>query len=276
MNVASLVDIELFITESTPLVINLSIKIILALLIFLIGKYLAKKLADLAEKIMVRSKLDDTLVHFLGNVIFGLLMMVVIMASLNKLGVNTNSFVAIIGGASVAVGLALKNELANFAAGVLIVLFRPFNKGDYVKIGEHEGTVTKIALINTSLMTINNHEVIIPNSKITADSMINYDSLPNRRTDIIVGISYNADIKTAKNLMLKVANEHKLVFADPEPTVIVKELNSSSVDLELRIWSVNTDWRQVTSDLRENIKYIFDDNNIEIPFPQQVVHINQN
>ncbi len=275
MNFANLVDIELFITESTPIVLNMSVKIILALLIFFIGKYLAKKLANLAEKIMVKSKLDDTLVHFLGNVIFGLLMMLVIMASLNKLGVNTTSFVAIIGGASVAVGLALKNELANFAAGVLIVLFRPFNKGDYVKIGEHEGNVTKIALINTSLMTINNHEVIIPNSKITANSMINYDSLPNRRTDIVVGISYNADIKTAKNLMLKVANEHKLVFADPEPTVIVKELNSSSVDLELRIWSVNTDWRQVTSDLRENIKYIFDENNIEIPFPQQVVHINQ-
>ncbi len=275
MNFTNLVDVELFITKTTPIVINISVKIILALLIFFIGKYLAKKLANLAEKIMVKSKLDDTLVHFLGNVIFGLLMMLVIMASLNKLGVNTTSFVAIIGGASVAVGLALKNELSNFAAGVLIVLFRPFNKGDYVKIGEHEGNVTKIALINTSLMTINNHEVIIPNSKVTADSMVNYDSLPNRRTDIIVGISYNADIKTAKNLMLKVANEHELVFSDPEPTVIVKELNSSSVDLELRIWSVNTDWRQVTSDLRENIKYIFDDNNIEIPFPQQVVHINQ-
>ncbi|MBS9779342.1 MAG: mechanosensitive ion channel [Moraxellaceae bacterium] len=258
-----------------PIALDMAGKIIVALLIFWIGKIIAKKISTITEKIMVRAKFDDTLVHFLGNVIFGILMMLVIMASLNKLGVNTTSFVAIIGGASVAVGLALKNELSNFAAGVLIILFRPFNKGDYVKIGEHEGNVSKIALINTSLMTINNHEVIIPNSKITADSMINYDSLANRRTDIIVGISYNADIKTAKNLMLKVANEHKLVFADPEPTVIVKELNSSSVDLALRIWSVNSDWRQVTSDLRENIKYIFDDNNIEIPFPQQVVHINQ-
>ncbi len=276
MNFANLIDIELFIEKSTPIVINMSIKIILALLIFFIGKFFAKKIADLAEKIMTRAKVDDTLLHFLGNVIFGVLMMLVIMASLNKLGVNTTSFVAIIGGASVAIGLALKNELSNFAAGVLIILFRPFNAGDYVKIGDHEGTVSKIALINTSLMTINNHEIIIPNSKITADSMINYDSLSNRRTDIVVGISYSADIKTAKNLMLKVANEHQLVFSDPEPTVIVKELNNSSVDLELRIWSTNADWRDVTSDLRENIKYIFDDNNIEIPFPQQVVHINQN
>ncbi len=266
---------ELFLKKSMPIALDMAGKIIVALLIFWIGKIVAKKIAELTEKVMIRAKVDETLVHFLGNVIFGVLMMLVIMASLNKLGVNTTSFVAIIGGASVAVGLALKNELSNFAAGVLIILFRPFNKGDYVKIGEHEGNVSKIALINTSLMTINNHEVIIPNNKITADAMINYDSLPNRRTDIVVGISYNADIKTAKNLMLKVANEHKLVFSDPEPTVIVKELNSSSVDLELRIWSVNSDWRQVTSDLRENIKYIFDDNNIEIPFPQQVVHINQ-
>ncbi len=266
---------ELFLKKAMPFALDIAGKIVIALLIFWIGKIIAKKISTITVKIMTRAKIDETLVHFLGNITFGILMMLVIMASLNTLGVDTTSFVAIIGGASVAVGLALKNELSNFAAGVLIILFRPFNKGDYVKIGEHEGNVSKIALINTSLMTINNYEVIIPNNKITADSMINYDSLANRRTDIVVGISYNADIKTAKNLMLQVAEQHELVFSDPEPTVIVKELNNSSVDLELRIWSINDDWRQVTSDVKENIKYIFDDNNIEIPFPQQVVHINQ-
>lgn len=253
--------------------ISMGINIVVALLIFFIGKAIAKKISEVSEKLMEKSKLDETLVHFLGNVLFGVLMMVVIMASLNRLGVDTTSLVAIIGGASVAIGLALKDQLSNFAAGVLIILFRPFNKGDYIKVDDHEGTVTSISLITTSLTTINNHEVIIPNNQVTANSLTNYSSLPNRRIDVLVGIGYNSDIKKARNIMLDVAKKHELVFSDPEPTVIVKELNSSSVDLELRIWTTNDDWRQATSDLREEIKYAFDANDIEIPFPQRVVHM---
>ncbi len=249
------------------------INLVVAILIFFIGKAIAKKLSEVSEKLMEKSKLDETLIHFLGNVLFGVLMMVVIMASLNRLGVDTTSLVAIIGGASVAIGLALKDQLSNFAAGVLIILFRPFNKGDYIKIGDNEGTVSTISLITTSLTTVNNHEVIIPNNQVTADALMNYSSLPNRRIDMVVGIGYNSDIKTARSVMLEKAEKHSLVFSDPAPTVIVKELNSSSVDLELRIWTTNDDWRQATSDLREEIKYAFDECGIEIPFPQRVVHM---
>lgn len=248
--------------------------LVIALLIYIIGKIIARKMSGVTKRILEKSKIDATLVSFAGNVVFGLLMAVVIMAALNKVGVNTTSLVAVFGGAAVAIGLALQDQLSNFAAGVLIILFRPFSKGDYVGINGLEGTVEEIHLISTSLRTLNNHEVVIPNGKITSDAMTNYTSLPSRRVDVTVGIGYGADIKTAKDIMLQVASKHQLIFADPAPAVMVSSLGDSSVDLLICVWTANTDWLQVQCDLHEQIKYAFDEAGIEIPFPQRVVHMN--
>lgn len=210
-------------------------KVALAILIFIVGRWLAKKAVSVAHKIMVRGRLDDTVASFLGRLLYGVLLVVVAMAALSKVGVQTTSVVAILGGAAVAIGLSLKDQLSNFAAGIMIVTFRPFVRGDYVQISSYTGTVTEITLVNTHLTTINNHDIIIPNSDITTSPVTNYTALPNRRVDITVGIGYDADIKTAKNVMLSLAKNNPLAFTDPAPIVRVTNLGDNSVDLTLNV-----------------------------------------
>ena len=253
--------------------LSLVIKVALAILIFVVGRWLAKKAVTVAHKMMLRSRLDDTVANFLGRLIYGVLLVVVALAALSKVGVQTTSVVAILGGAAVAIGLSLKDQLSNFAAGIMIVTFRPFVRGDYVQISSYTGTVTEITLVNTHLTTINNHDIIIPNSDITTSAVTNYTALPNRRVDITVGIGYDADIKTAKNVMLNLAKNNPLAFTDPEPIVRVTNLGDNSVDLTLIIWTTNADWWTMQCDLLEQFKYALDDEKIDIPFPQRNVHV---
>lgn len=253
--------------------LSLVIKVALAILIFFVGRWLAKKAVTVAHKMMLRSRLDDTVANFLGRLIYGVLLVVVTLAALSKVGVQTTSVVAILGGAAVAIGLSLKDQLSNFAAGIMIVTFRPFVRGDYVQISSYTGTVTEITLVNTHLTTINNHDIIIPNSDITTSAVTNYTALPNRRVDITVGIGYDADIKTAKNVMLNLAKNNPLAFTDPEPIVRVTNLGDNSVDLTLNIWTTNADWWTMQCDLLEQFKYALDDEKIDIPFPQRNVHV---
>ena len=253
--------------------LSLVIKVALAILIFVVGRWLAKKAVTVAHKMMLRSRLDDTVANFLGRLIYGVLLVVVALAALSKVGVQTTSVVAILGGAAVAIGLSLKDQLSNFAAGIMIVTFRPFVRGDYVQISSYTGTVKEINLVNTHLTTINNHDIIIPNSDITTSAVTNYTALPNRRVDITVGIGYDADIKTAKNVMLNLAKNNPLAFTDPEPIVRVTNLGDNSVDLTLNIWTTNADWWTMQCDLLEQFKYALDDEKIDIPFPQRNVHV---
>ncbi|WP_440455094.1 mechanosensitive ion channel family protein [Psychrobacter sp. ASPA161_9] len=253
--------------------LSLALKVVLAILIFVVGRWLAKKAVTFAHSIMLRSRLDDTVASFLGRLIYGVLLVVVALAALSKVGVQTTSVVAILGGAAVAIGLSLKDQLSNFAAGIMIVTFRPFVRGDYVQISSYTGTVTEITLVNTHLTTINNHDIIIPNSDITTSAVINYTALPNRRVDITVGIGYDADIKTAKNVMLSLAKNNAMAFTDPEPIVRVTNLGDNSVDLTLNVWTTNADWWTMQCDLLEQFKYALDDEKIEIPFPQRSVHV---
>ena len=253
--------------------LSLVIKVALAILIFFVGRWLAKKAVTVSHKMMLRSRLDDTVANFLGRLIYGVLLVVVVLAALSKVGVQTTSVVAILGGAAVAIGLSLKDQLSNFAAGIMIVTFRPFVRGDYVQISSYTGTVTDITLINTHLTTTNNHDIIIPNSDITTSAVTNYTALPNRRVDITVGIGYDADIKTAKNVMLSLAKKNPLAFTDPEPIVRVTNLGDNSVDLTLNIWTTNADWWTMQCDLLEQFKYALDDEKIDIPFPQRNVHV---
>ena len=253
--------------------LSLVIKVALAILIFVVGRWLAKRAVTVAHKMMLRSRLDDTVANFLGRLIYGVLLVVVALAALSKVGVQTTSVVAILGGAAVAIGLSLKDQLSNFAAGIMIVTFRPFVRGDYVQISSYTGTVTEITLVNTHLTTINNHDIIIPNSDITTSAVTNYTALPNRRVDITVGIGYDADIKTAKNVMLNLAKNNPLAFTDPEPIVRVTNLGDNSVDLTLNIWTTNADWWTMQCDLLEQFKYALDDEKIDIPFPQRNIHV---
>ena len=257
----------------TDSALSLLFKVLLALAIFIIGRWLAKKAITVVNRIMVRSHLDVTAANFLSRMLYGVLLVIVALAALNQVGVHTTSVVAILGGAAVAIGLALKDQLSNFAAGIMIVTFRPFVKGDYVQISSYTGTVAEITLVNTHITTINNHDVIIPNSSITTSAVINYTALPNRRVDITIGVGYDANIKTAKDLILKLAKDNPVSFNDPEPIVRVTNLGDNSVDLTLNVWTTNADWWSMQCDLLEQFKYVFDDEKIDIPFPQRSVHI---
>ena len=253
--------------------LSVAAKVALALLIFIVGRWLAKKAVTFTHKMMTRSRLDETVANFLGRIIYGLLLVIVVLAALSKVGVQTTSVVAILGGAAVAIGLSLKDQLSNFAAGIMIVTFRPFVRGDYVQISSHTGTVTEITLVNTHLTTTNNHDVVIPNSSITTSAVINYTALPNRRVDITVGIGYDADIKTAKDVMLNLATSNPKAFTDPAPVIRVTNLGDNSVDLTLNVWTTNDDWWSMQCDLLEQFKYALDDNKIDMPFPQRSVHV---
>ena len=257
----------------TDSALSLLFKILLALAIFIVGRWLAKKVTVVVNRIMLRSRLDVTAANFLSRMFYGVFIVVVALAALNQVGVHTTSVVAILGGAAVAIGLALKDQLSNFAAGIMIVTFRPFVKGDYVQISSYTGTVAEITLVNTHITTINNHDVIIPNSNITTSAVINYTALPNRRVDITVRIGYDANIKIAKDLILKLANDNAVSFSDPEPVVRVTNLGDNSVDLTLNVWTTNDDWWAMQCDLLEQFKYVFDNEKIDIPFPQRSVHI---
>ena len=257
----------------TDSALSLLFKVLLALAIFIVGRWLAQKATAIVNRLMLRSHLDVTAANFLSRMFYGVFIVVVALAALNQVGVHTTSVVAILGGVAVAIGLALKDQLSNFAAGIMIVTFRPFVKGDYVQISSYTGTVAEISLVNTHLTTINNHDVIIPNSSITTSAVINYTALPNRRVDITIGVGYDANIKTAKDLILKLAQDNPVSFSDPAPIVRVTNLGDNSVDLTLNVWTTNADWWSMQCDLLEQFKYVFDNEKIDIPFPQRSVHI---
>ena len=249
------------------------LKLALAVVIFFVGRWLAKKATTVANALMVRSRLDETVASFLSSLLYGALLVVVVLAALNNVGVHTTSAVAILGGAAVAIGISLKDQLSNFAAGIVIVVFRPFVRGDYVQIQGYTGTVTEITLVNTHLTTVNNHAIIIPNGDISTSATTNYTALPNRRVDITIGIGYDADIKTAKELMLSLADNNEMAFKDPAPIIRVTNLGDNSVDLTLNVWTTNDDWWAMQCALLEEFKYALDDNKIEIPFPQRSLHV---
>ena len=253
--------------------LTLLLKVIVALLIFVVGRWLAAKVVKVANRLMVRSHIEDTAARFLSRLLYGVLLVIVVLAALNNVGVHTTSVVAILGGAAVAIGLSLKDQLSNFAAGIMIVTFRPFVRGDYVQIKEFTGTINEITLVNTHMTTVNNHDIIIPNSSITTSAVTNYTALPNRRVDITIRIGYEADIKTAKNIMLDLAKNNPVAFSDPAPVVRVTNLSENSVDLTLNVWTTNDDWWAMQCDLLEQFKYALDDNKIDIPFPQRSVHV---
>jgi small conductance mechanosensitive channel len=263
------------VTMLTDLAVAWGVKIVAAVLVFLVGKWVASRIARLVVTIMEKQQIDVTLTRFLRNIIYYALMAAVIVAVAGQLGINTASFLTIIGAAGLAVGLALKDSLANFASGVLLILFRPFKVGDVVEVAGVSGSVQEITLFNTVLYTFDNQVMIIPNGKISNDTITNVNANPTRRVDLVFGISYDDDIKAAHQLLADIVAEDDRVLAEPKTTIAVSELADSSVNFIVRPWVKTKDYWDVRFHLTEKIKLRFDEAGISIPYPQQDVHLHQ-
>jgi small conductance mechanosensitive channel len=256
-------------------VVPWSIKILLAFLIFYIGQLIVKLLSSALGKMLSHTKLDTILIDFIKSLTRALLMVVVIIAALDQLGVNTNSVIAILGGASLAVGLALQGSLQHFAAGFILLIFRPFKSGDYVEVAGVAGSIDKIGIFSTTLNTIDNKQVIVPNGTIYSSNIINYSALGTRRIDMIFGIGYGDDMRKARDVINTILAQDERVLKDPKPVVAVGELGASRVNFYVRPWVLTANYLTVQFDLIEKIKQAFDDNGITIPFPQMDIHWNK-
>ncbi|MBN1946971.1 MAG: mechanosensitive ion channel [Bradymonadales bacterium] len=250
-------------------------RLVAAIIIFVIGKWVAKLLARMIERLLVRAKVEQTLASFTRHIAYFGLILVVIIAGLNKLGVETTSLVALIGAAGLAIGLALQGSLANFAASIMLVLFKPFKVGDFVEAGGDMGVVQEIQLFNTVLTTMDNRRVVIPNSKVTGDNITNYTSQDKRRIDLVFSISYGDDINTAKEALSRVVSSEERILAEPETVIAVSELADSGVHLVCRPWVKPADYWPVRFELLERGKLALEDAGLTIPFPQQDVHLVQ-
>ena len=250
-------------------------KIILALLVFIVGRWIAKLLTKGLEKVMIKGKVDQMLVSFLSNIAYAALLAVVVLAALEQLGVNTTSALAILGAAGLAVGLALKDSLSSFAAGVMLIIFRPFKLGDFVEAGGVSGVVEEIRIFHTVLKTGDNREITMPNAQIYSGTIINYSARDTRRIDLVIGIGYDDDIKKASDLLKQVLEADASVLKDPAPTVMLLELGASSVDFAVRPWVKSGDYWGTRAALLEAIKTTFDREGISIPYPQQDLHLFQ-
>ncbi|TLP41115.1 mechanosensitive ion channel family protein [Arcobacter arenosus] len=250
-----------------------ALNVAMAIVIFVIGKWVARKVADIAFKLMMKnSKIDETLAKFLDDIIYYILVVMVVLTALKQLGVDTTSFFAILGAAGLAIGLALKDSLGNFASGVMIILFRPFKVGDFINAAGVSGTVEEVTIFNTILKTGDNQKLIVPNGSITGGTITNVNAKPERRVDLVVGIGYDDDIKKAKEVLTAIIEADERVLKDKGITVAVSELADSSVNFVVRAWVNTPDYWAVKFDLTENIKLTFDKEGISIPYPQQDVH----
>lgn len=248
-------------------------KFLYAIAIFLIGSLIARLVAKGVGRALGRTKMDEMLVRFLSNILRWTLFVVVLVAALDQLGVDTTSVIALLGAACLAVGLALKDSLQNFAPGVLLILFRPFRIGDFVEAGGVEGVVEEIRIFSTQLRTVDNREVIVPNGDIYSGTITNYNAKENRRIDLVIGIGYDDDLKKAKSILETILSEEERVLDDPAPLVAVGELGASSVDILVRPWVRTADFFSTKCALTERIKLALDDAGISIPYPQMDLHL---
>lgn len=265
-------DFKSFIPDNIlDIAIGYSVSILIALLIFFIGKWISKSIVNLLGRALRKvGGVDETLVKFLENIVYYTLLTVVIIAALNKLGIATTSFLAILGAAGLAVGLALKDSLGNFASGVMIVLFKPFKAGDSVVAGGVSGTVTEVTIFNTVFLTADNQKIIVPNSSITSGSITNVNANNTRRVDIVVAISYEDNIKNAKDVLTNIINSNPKVLKDKGVGIAVTDLAVDSVKLGVNVWAKSSDYGSLKAELLEEIKTKFDEVGITIPYPKNV------
>jgi len=251
------------------------ISLVAAIAIFIIGKWIARLVSRIIEKMMLKGKVEKTLASFVKNIVYALLLVFVVIAALNKLGVQTTSFIAIIGAAGLAIGLALQGSLANFAAGVMLIIFKPFKVGDFIAAAGTMGTVVEIQIFNTVLDHFDGRRVVVPNSKLTGDNISNFSDIQKRRVDLVFGISYSDNMKKAKEVLEGIVKSDSRVLKDPAPTVAVSELGDNSVNIVCRPYVRPGDYWAVYFDTLEKGKEELEKNGITIPFPQRDIHVYQ-
>ncbi|HKI69539.1 MAG TPA: mechanosensitive ion channel domain-containing protein [Verrucomicrobiae bacterium] len=261
--------------ENIDRLIQFGLNLLFAVLILIIGAWVAKLIKSMLTRALNHKKLDPIIVGFLANLTYIIVLIAVVMAALNKLSIQTTSLVAIVGAAGLAIGLALQGSLANFAAGFLMVIFRPFKKGDYIEAGGTAGVVDEIQVFTTILNTPDNRRVIVPNSKIMGDNITNYSAKDSRRLDLIFGVSYSDNIPKVKEVLQRVVSEDPRVLKEPAAQILVGELADSSVNFIMRVWIKSSDYWPFKFETTEKVKMTFDQEGISIPFPQRDVHMFQ-
>lgn len=264
---------EYYLNNAKELFVTYGIQIVTALIIFVIGIWVSKIIKNFLSKFMTKREVDKTIVDFVCNISYVALVTFVIIAALAQLGIQTTSFIAVIGAAGLAVGFALQGALANFAAGFILILFRPFKAGHFISGGGEMGTVEHVQILYTQLKTPDNITVVIPNSKLLGDNIINYSAKETRRAEWIVGVGYSDDLKKVRSVIKNIIESDERILKDPEPMIVVKELADSSVNFAVRAWVKTEDYWNVYFDFNETVKIRFDAEGINIPFPQRDVHL---
>ncbi|WP_184620736.1 mechanosensitive ion channel domain-containing protein [Xanthomonas sp. 3058] len=245
----------------------------LALLIIVVGMWLAKQLSQWLHRALTRARIEITLTNFLRNVLYALLLVLVFVSALSKIGVPPTSLIAVLGAAGLAVGLALKDSLSNIAAGVMLIVLRPMRDGDHVVIAGQEGIVDEIRIFQTRLRSFDERMITLPNSTITTAPIVNYSTLPNRRLDVTVGVGYDDDLKKAQQLLLQIAKDNPNILDSPAPFVQVTNLGESTVDLMLFAYATNSNFGAAKSTTLEQIRNQLLENGLNLPYPQRDLHV---
>jgi small conductance mechanosensitive channel len=254
---------------------NGAINLVIALAIFVIGRWIARMVQNTLEKLLRNRKVDDVLVDFLGTIASALVIVIAVVAAFDQLGIPATSFMAIIGAAGLAIGLALKDSLANFASGVMLVLFRPFTKGDFIDAGGITGTVDEISLVATLLTTPDNKLITVPNAMVYTSAITNFSAKETRRLDMVFGVGYDDDLKVVASVLEKICREHPLVMDDPATGIFISNLGDSSVDFSVRPWVKGADYWGVRAEILETAKAELEAAGCNIPYPQTDVHLHK-
>ncbi len=266
-------EVVTLVQDNMPLLIDFGISLITAVAIFLVGRWLARMITNMVRRALAKTDMEDTLERFLCNIVYSVLLAVVIIAAIGQLGVETTSLLAVFGAAGLAVGLALQGSLSNFAAGVLIVAFRPYKVGDFIEGGGEAGTVEEVQIFTTVLKSPDNKKIIVPNSQIMGSTITNYSALGTRRVDLVFGIGYGDDIDKAYQVLREILDADERILKEPAYTIALNELADSSVNFIVRPWVNSADYWGVYNGVTEQVKRKFDQAGISIPFPQRDVHM---
>ncbi|MGL5028089.1 MAG: mechanosensitive ion channel family protein [Shewanella oncorhynchi] len=268
-------NLEGLLKQAPDLIVTYGLKTLFAIIIFFVGKYFAGVAQKLIGKLLNSRKVDPTVVSFVSNLTWAVVFVFTVIATLGQMGVQTASLVAVIGAAGLAIGLALQGSLSNFASGVLMVLFRPCRVGDYIEAAGIAGTVDEITIFSTKLRTPDNKVIVAPNSSIMNGTITNYSAMDSRRIDLVIGVSYSADIALTKKVLTDILDHNQYVLKDPAYTVGLSELASSSINFVVRPWVKTADYWTARFQLLEQIKNALDAADIGIPFPQMDIHVKE-
>ena len=266
-------DTAEIINSITQIAADFGLRVLYAVLIIVIGRWVVKLLLKIIKAALEKTTVEETVRIFAVNLLNTLLMVIIFIAAINQLGIETTSIIAMLGAAGLAIGLSLQGSLANFAAGILIVIFKPYKVGDYIEAGSAAGTVLDIQIFSTVLKTPDNKIVIVPNGTIMKDSVVNYTDQATRRVDIVASCGYEDDIDKVKEILKDILNQEDRILAEPEPRIAVSELADNSVNFIVRPWVNSSDVLSVKYSILEQIKKRFDAEGISIPYPQRDVHI---